>query len=406
VTLAALAVATLSSGGLAVATVVCLAQPPKAPSLRVAWGEVLRQSDAWYGSAEARAIADRVAAYQRDDGGWPKNVDMTVPPDAGSVAAVREADSTIDNGATVTQIRLLARVFSAVGDPAYRQAALRGVSYLLAAQYPNGGWPQIFPLRGDYSRHITFNDDAMVGVLTLLAEIAEARVPFALVEEADRRRARAAVTRGIDLILRAQIRVDGRLTAWCAQHDEVTLLPAGARSYEHPSLSGQETVGIVRFLMRFGGAAPNVREAIEAAVTWLERVRLDGQRLDRREDPTLAGGFDVVLVRDPAAPPLWARFYEIGTNRPIFSGRDGVVRYSLSEIEHERRTGYSWFGQWPRALLEREYPAWQKVQKREEGQVLNCHFLHDLTPLVSRLGRPSALQDPARPAVTILLTVL
>ena len=32
-------------------------------------------------------------------------------------------------------------------------------------------------------------------------------------------------------------------------------------------------------------------------------------------------GSDVVVVPDASAPPLWARFYEIGTNRPIFSGQ-------------------------------------------------------------------------------------
>jgi PelA/Pel-15E family pectate lyase len=66
-----------------------------------------------------------------------------------------------------------------------------------------------------------------------------------------------------------------------------------------------------------------------------------------------------VLIADPAAPPLWARFYEIGTNRPIYSGRDGVIRYRLDEIEYERRTGYAWVGDWPRTLVEREYPAWR-----------------------------------------------
>jgi PelA/Pel-15E family pectate lyase len=65
-------------------------------------------------------------------------------------------------------------------------------------------------------------------------------------------------------------------------------------------------------------------------------------------------------VKDPAAAPLWARFYEIGTNRPLFSDRDGVKKYSLAEIGHERRNGYAWLGTWPRRLLEREFPAWKQ----------------------------------------------
>ena len=68
-----------------------------------------------------------------------------------------------------------------------------------------------------------------------------------------------------------------------------------------------------------------------------------------------------------AAPPIWARFYEIGTNKPIFSSRCEVPecdsdpfymrRYSLAEIDNERRVGYAWYGDWPiRALA--AYPAW------------------------------------------------
>ena len=96
--------------------------------------------------------------------------------------------------------------------------------------------------------------------------------------------------------------------------------------------------------------------AVDAAVDWMRRVQLTGQRLERRPDPALPGGFDVVVVNDPGAPPLWARFYDIETNRPIFSGRDGVIRGSLAEIEHERRTGYAWLGTWPQALVERDIP--------------------------------------------------
>lgn len=62
---------------------------------------------------------------------------------------------------------------------------------------------------------------------------------------------------------------------------------------------------------------------------------------------------------DPTGAPLWARFYEIGANRPIFSGRDGVVKYSLQEIEAERRADYQCYVTTPANLLARDYPAWR-----------------------------------------------
>jgi PelA/Pel-15E family pectate lyase len=68
---------------------------------------------------------------------------------------------------------------------------------------------------------------------------------------------------------------------------------------------------------------------------------------------------DKKIVRDDSAPPLWARFYEIETDRPIFAGRDGVKKYDLAEIEAERRNGYAWYGNWGTAVAER-YAAWKR----------------------------------------------
>jgi PelA/Pel-15E family pectate lyase len=274
-------------------------------------------------------------------------------------AAKADIDTTIDNGATTTQLRLLARVYAEARADRFRTAFMSGLDYLFAAQYPNGGWPQFYPLRTDYSRHITFNDNAMTNVMTLLRDVADGRAPVAFVDEARRARAKAAYDRGVAVILASQITVDGRPTAWCAQVDALTLEPRQARTYEHPSISGSESVGIVRFLMAIERPSPAVVAAIEAAVAWFRDVQLAGMRVVERADAGVPGGADRVVVRDPAAPPIWARFYEIGTNRPIFSGRDGIIRYSLAEIEVERRVNYSWLGPYAADLLAKDYPAWR-----------------------------------------------
>ncbi len=330
------------------------------------WSQCQDQPPAWYGSAEALRVADQVVRYQRRSGGWPKNFDMARALSAeerqGVERARGEADSTIDNGATTTQVRYLARVYEATRAARFRASVESGLDYLLAAQYPNGGWPQFFPLRDDYSRHITFNDDAMARVLEVLRDAAGGQAPFSFVDGQRRARAAEAVTRGIAVILRAQVRVEGRLTAWCAQHDETTLAPAGARTYEHPSLGGSESVGLLRFLMSIPKPSSDVAAAVDAGVAWLRAVQLTGLRVERRADARWPGGFDRVAVRDPAAPPIWARFYEIGTNRPIFSGRDGIVRYDMASIEHERRVNYAWYGYWPAELLARDYEVWRRAR--------------------------------------------
>jgi len=324
----------------------------------VTWREASSQSAAWYAGAEARAIADAVLAYQTPSGGWPKNHDMTRPP---APAEFTEADvtaPTLDNGATHTQIRFLARVATAQPDVRSEAAVARGIDYLLAAQYPNGGWPQFYPLRPGYSVHITFNDGAMIGALTVLRGVARGRAPYAFVDAERRARAAEAVARGIACILRCQIVVDGARTAWCAQHDEITFEPVPARAYEHESLSGLESVGIVRFLMGEPRPSPEIVAAIRAAVAWFERAKLTGLRVEDIPAPALPHGRDRRVVSDPQAPPLWARFYEIGTNRPMFGGRDTVIRHALAEVEPERRSGYRWYTDEPAELLARDYPAW------------------------------------------------
>ncbi|WP_116125537.1 pectate lyase [Lewinella sp. IMCC34183] len=331
----------------------------------VTWRAAQRQDSAWYGTPEAARVADNLLVYQHATGGWPKNTDMAAPLTPADITAITAAKTdpqddlgrpTIDNGATYPELRFLSRVYRSRGDERYREAFLRGVDYLLEAQYANGGWPQFYPIRKGYYENITLNDGAMIGTMEFLRDVGRGAYPF--VDAERMANSRAAVTRGVDVLLKMQVRVDGQLTAWCAQHDPVTLEPAKARAYELVSLSGSESVGVVRFLMEMEDPSPEVVRAVTAAVDWFERVKLTGLRLIREDDPLLPKGYDLIVGFDPEhGKMLWARFYEIGTNYPMFVGRDGVVKYALSEIEYERRNGYSWLNDWPKELLA-EYPAW------------------------------------------------
>jgi PelA/Pel-15E family pectate lyase len=194
-------------------------------------------------------------------------------------------------------------------------------------------------------------------VMKLLRDVAEAKPAYAFVDEARRLSAAKAVEKGIESILKTQLVVNGRRTVWCAQYDEVTLGPAPARKYEVVSLSGGESVGIVRFLMSIKDPSAEVIDAVESAIKWFEQSQLKGIKWVEKRD---SRGFDRVVVKDSEGGSIWARFYEIGSNRPIFVGRDGVVKYDLSHIEHERRTGYNWYVTEPAKLLNEDYPAWKR----------------------------------------------
>jgi len=334
------------------------------PATSTPWRRCLNQRPEFYATDQAIRIADNLLLYQRDSGGWQKNIEMASVLSEQDKAKLHKAkarnDSTLDNSATRTQMRYLAIVYQATGIERFEDAFLKGLDYVLQARYDNGGWPQRYPNPTGYSKYITFNDGTMIGVLSLLRDVAKKKPPYAFVDENRRLRAETAVQKGTECILKCQIVTNGRKTAWCAQHDEKTFVPRKARSYELASISGAESVGIVRFLMSIERPGPEIIEAVQAAVAWFDTAGLKGIKQVRQQDMSKPRGFDKMIVEDASAPPIWARFYDIETNKPIFCSRDGIPKATLAEISYERRNGYSWLGYYATDLLVNEYPAWQK----------------------------------------------
>ena len=324
-----------------------------------------------YTPGQVREIAANVLLFQRDNGGWPKDYDMLAVLTEEQAKAIRDTrartDTTFDNHTTHTQVDYLARAFTQFGDPACRDAAGRGLDFMLGAQYPNGGFPQRWPTTKGIAGHITFNDGVMVGCLSVLKAAADRENHFAWLDAARRERARDAVQRGIECLLRAQVRVGDLLTGWGQQHDAKTLETTGARTFELACTSPADTTEIVHFLMRLDAPSPEIIRAVDGAVAWLKRVQLSGIRVERVPAPPVEffrhkTDVDVVVVNDEKAPPLWARTYEVGTDRPIFASRDGIKVYSLAEVDRERRTGSGWYGNWPQQLIESEYPKWREAR--------------------------------------------
>jgi PelA/Pel-15E family pectate lyase len=340
----------------ALALLCCLAAGGAAPAATSGPRKYLDKPAAWFAGDEARRVAANVLSYQADLGGWPKNIDTTAGPYRGDRQALRP---TFDNDATTDELRLLARMYKATKDARYRDAVLKGVDYVLKAQYPSGGWPQFYPPPRTYHRHITFNDNAMVRLMEFLRETYTSDL-YDFLGSDRRKAARLAFDRGVACILKCQVKVGDRLTAWCAQHDEKDYRPRPGRTFELVSLSGGESVGIVRLLMSLEAPGPEVVRAVEGAVAWFEFAKIKGIRVVLEKDEKAPRGRNKVVVKDPSAPPMWARFYEIGANRPLFADRDGVAKFDLADIGYERRNGYAWLGYWPQKLLERDYPAWKK----------------------------------------------
>ncbi|MEO7101326.1 MAG: pectate lyase [Luteolibacter sp.] len=319
----------------------------------------LKKPDAWFASADGKRIAANILSYQSDLGGWPKNTDTVDAPYTGDR---NELHPTFDNSATTDELRFIARCYNASKDETDLKAFSKGLAYILKAQYPTGGWPQYYPPSKQYHRYITFNDGAMVRLLEFLREVNRTDT-YNFVPAADRKAAGETFEKGIACILKCQIKVDGKPTVWCAQHDEIDYSPRPARAFELASFSGSESVGIVRLLMSLDHPSPEVIAAVDGAVAWFESAKITGIRLERIPDPKSEKGTNLVVVPDPTAPPQWARFYDLKTQKPFFCDRDGIPKPTIAEIGYERRNGYAWYGNWPQDLLEKEYPAWKKRVK-------------------------------------------
>lgn len=318
--------------------------------------DFLKKPNSWFASEEAKQVAAIILSYQADSGGWPKNTDTVSKAYTGKR---EDLHATFDNGATTDELRFLARMHGATKSEPYRQAFDKGLAHVLIAQYANGGWPQYFPLSKQYHRHITFNDNSMVRVMDFLREVKrDARYGF--VDAKQREACQAAFDRGVACILRCQIVVDGQPTVWCAQHHAETLAPVTARAYELPSFSGSESVGITCLLMSLDHPSAEVKASIDGAVKWFEKHQLTGIRIESVDDPKAPKGKNRVVVKDPAAPPLWARFYDLKTGQPFFCDRDGIPKPALADIGYERRNGYSWLGGYARDLLTKDYPDWKR----------------------------------------------
>lgn len=333
-----------------------LALSATAQAAIVKLGDAYRQPPEWWKSDEARVVVDRILSYQLPSGGWPKNyrLDQDRTPET---KLEWNGDATIDNAATYVEMRLLAIAYNATGREDAKEAFLRGLDFLIANQYENGGWPQRFPPPKDsYGRAITFNDNAMTGVVRILQDVANNVSGYEFVDESRRERAKASFDKAIDLVLKLQVRdAQGNPTGWAAQYDADTLEPTSARTFEPAALSGGEGAGIVLMLFQIPDPSDDVKRAIHGAAKWFDDIKITGKRVEDFVDEK--GEQHKRLVDDPSAKPIWPRFVEIGTNRPLFTGRDGVVKYDISQIDSERTMHYRWFGNWGERIAN-QYKAW------------------------------------------------
>ncbi len=327
-------------------------QPPGTPAVGMAFLRAYGATRNLQHLSAAGHAASALAWGQLESGGWDYRIDFDAEAsrhvyrreDMGTLpeeeAAGRRNVTTFDDDNTQSALRFLMAFVSAAADRSDAQygqirAALDyGLAKMLAAQYPNGAWPQrwsgrnhdrmrypvkpaAFPRawpreypKEDYTAYYTLNDNTQRDcILTMLAAWRQ----FGKAEYL------SAAKRGGDFLILAQL--PAPQPVWAQQYNP-DMEPAWARAFEPPAACAGESAGAIRSLV----------------------------------DLYLETGEDKYLVPIPAAiewyrswqirPGTWARFYELLTNRPIYGDRDGRIHYRLDEISEERRRGYSWEGEY------------------------------------------------------------
>jgi PelA/Pel-15E family pectate lyase len=226
------------------------------------------------------------------------------------------------------------------------------VAYLLAAQFPNGGWPQVWPLQGGYHDAITMNDDAVVEVAELMGMVSRGEADLGFLPTSMKTAAAAAEAKTLQLLLTMQVRINGKPTLWGQQHDPLTLAPESARNYEPPALSSSESARALGYLMTVPNPSPAVVAAVKGGIATLKTQAVRDRAWVKVDE---AQGRR--LVDKPGAGPLWARYYDIGTLKPVFGDRDKSLHDDVNDLSLERRNGYNWWGTGPAKALA-AYEAW------------------------------------------------
>lgn len=322
-----------------------------------------KMRDVSYAWEEAKQLADVVLSYQTPSGGWSKHTGYSKGPRQPGMQWTSQNEpgqkphyvATFDNRATTEEMYFLAQVWYATKREDCKAGFIKGLNFILAAQYPNGGWPQGYPLEGGYHDHITFNDDAMTRILELLYAIQSGEPYYAFLDEPLRQKAAAAFAAGLRCVQQTQIVQAGKKTAWCAQYDPLTLQPAAARKMEPVALSGLESAQILKFLMTITNPTPEVVASIESGLAWLEAAKITNLAKIR-------GAGKTTYESNPASTEVyWARFYDLTSGKPVFPGRDGVLYDSFNAMAAQNRLGYDYLSTLPGSIVTNGQKKWRKM---------------------------------------------
>jgi len=289
-------------------------QPPGTPTMGHLFLDGYHATGDEYYYRAAEKAAGALMAAQLESGGWNYVYDTAGEPSLREWYATvgRNAwrleefqhywgNATFDDAGTAEAAKFFLRLYLEKHDARYKGPLDKAIEFVLRSQYPNGGWPQRFPLthgmlkpgNPDYTSYITFNDDVAaenVEFLTMCyGTLGEGRLL-----EPIRRAMNAFVV----------MQQPKPQPGWALQYTP-DRKPAGARTYEPRALVTHTTATNIERLVQFYRTTgdPTFLARIPEAIDWLEGL-------------TLAPGIAPAGRTHPT-------FIEPGTNRPLYVHREG-----------------------------------------------------------------------------------
>lgn len=287
---------------------------------------------------------DALLAIQTPDGGFPYEADPK---------GQRPNQSVFDDDTTTGALDFLIAVWQFTKADADLKAVKSVGDFLLKSQYPDsGGWPQRYPaLMGTYMRDITFNDNAMQDIIKALLRLHELT---------NDKRYLDGTLKGGECVIRLQGGPGEEI--WAAQYNPDTLKPAWARKFEPPSYSSFESIEVCNVLidLYMNTGQDRFLEPLPKAFAWYDAHRLPNG--------------------------LWARFYEAGTQRPVYGHpTEAIPVYDVAEA----RKGYGWQGQWFPAEAKKAYERIKAVGRDAYAKELSASVSkpkpEELEPEVKRI---------------------
>jgi len=306
-------------------------QSPGTPSVGQAWLDAhLATGDTFYLDG-AVATARALVRGQLESGGWDYSIDFD-PVKRKAIAyrydnnAKGKNVSTLDDDTTQAALRFLMNADQVLKgkDAEIRGATTYALEKLLKMQYPNGAWPQRysappdpakFPVKKasypdswpreypnkDYRTYYTFNDNSIATTIDTM--LVAARVY-------DEPRYRQAALKAGDFMILAQM--PEPQPGWAQQYD-ADMQPQWARKFEPPSVTGGESAGVMRSLLKLYAETGEKKylEPIPRALAYYRKSLLPNGQL--------------------------ARFYELKTNRPLYFTK----KYELTYKDNDMPTHYA-----------------------------------------------------------------